>query len=512
MSKSTSINVIIVISVTILTKLFGLVKQMIIAGYYGMTGETDAFLLVSGTINDFGMSIFSALSIVFLADYIKRNKENRGTANVFTSNVICVFCGLFIPICILLEFFASQVIGLIAPGMEGAAMSQSVLMMQILCPMLIVLCLRTILNSILNANNEFWYGKSLGAIQSVILIVLSVLFYNKGIFVLVFALVVTYFVETGIGIYLVLKKKYYSFCRPKAIWSPEMKALLICMVPLFISNSLGEINALVARGISSNLGEGTISSLSYAQTLKQFVNSILISSTLTVFYTNIVTKSVNSKSNNIGEFVVKCINIYLVILMPISIITFVCSNDLISIVYGHGAVTFDSVGVTSQALLGYSIGFVPLAISGVLLRVYYSNSDTWYPLICNVFSVIVNVAFAIWLSSSYGILGITLATAVSYTVSCILLSLSLKKYVGKINWRKFSQSVGKIFLSSLLSAVSLLALNFLMIESHFIHLLFAIFITCLAFYVTLYFSKCEEFIYIISLSKDMKRKIINKIY
>lgn len=511
MSKSTSINVIIVISVTILTKLLGLVKQVIIASYYGMTGETDAFLLVSGTINDFGMSIFSALSIVFLADYIKRSKENNGRANIFTSNVIIVFCGLFIPICILLEIFAPQVIGLIAPGMEGESLSQSVLMMQILCPMLIVLCFRTILNSILDANNEFWYGKSLGAIQSIILIFLSVLFYRNGIFVLVFALVITYFIEAGIGFYLVIKKDYYRTCIPHKIWSPDMKALLICMVPLFISNSLGEINALVARGISSNLGEGTISSLSYAQTLKQFVNSILISSTLTVFYTNIVTKSVNSKSNNIGEFVVKCINIYLVILMPISIITYVCSNDLISIVYGHGAVTSDSVGVTSQALLGYSIGFVPLAISGVLLRVYYSNSDTWFPLICNVFSVIVNVAFAIWLSSSYGILGITLATAVSYAVSCILLSFSLKKYIGKIDWRYFIQSIGKVLFASLIAVVFINVLDIFTIESHIIHLLLIIVLTCFSFYIALYWTKCGELLYILKLSNELKKKITNKI-
>jgi len=512
MSKSTSTNIFIVIIVTILTKLLGLVKQIIIASYYGMTGETDAFLLVSGTINDFGMSIFSALSIVFLADYIKRNKGESGDANIFTSNVTCVFCGIFIPICVLLEFFAPQVIELIAPGMTGSAFSQAVLMMQILCPMLIVLCFRTIINAILDANNEFWYGKSVGAIQSIILIILSVLFYSKGVFVLVFALVITYFVETAIGLYVVLKKDYYRVCKPQSIWSSDMKALLICMIPLFISNSLGEINALVARGISSNLGEGVISSLSYAQTLKQFVNSILISSTLTVLYTNIVTRSVenNNKNKNLGEFITRCILIYLIVLLPVSLITYMCSSDLISIVFGHGAVTEDAVCVTSDALLGYSIGFIPLAISGVLLRVYYSNSDTWYPLICNVVSVLANVLSAIFLSKSIGILGVTIATGISYTVSCVLLSGKIRKYVGKINWRYIFISLSKIMLAFAFTLVVAFLLNLHKTESHIWNLVIISFCISIVFFTTLLFTKCYELRLIIQQVMQMLIKKTSK--
>ena len=59
-------NMFIVVIASGFTKLLGLMKQVIISNYFGRTGETDSFLLVSGTINDIGTALFSALAITFL--------------------------------------------------------------------------------------------------------------------------------------------------------------------------------------------------------------------------------------------------------------------------------------------------------------------------------------------------------------------------------------------------------------------------------------------------------------
>ena len=92
--NSTVQKMALVVSVSIITKLIGLVKQIIISYYFGMTGETDAFLLISGTVNDIGTALFSSLAVVYLADYIRIKKERNDYLNTFTSNVMVVYLSL----------------------------------------------------------------------------------------------------------------------------------------------------------------------------------------------------------------------------------------------------------------------------------------------------------------------------------------------------------------------------------------------------------------------------------
>ena len=504
MNKST-INFVIVIVITAITKLLGLVKQIVIANYYGMTADTDAFMLISGTINDLGISVFSALSIVFLADFIKK-KTTSSNVHIFTSNVLSfVFIILFFFV-ILLEIFAPEIVKLIAPGFSQETTALSIRFINVLAPMLIVLCIRAILNSILNAEKHFWYGKSFGAFQSIILILLTIVFYETGIYVLVIGLVISYVLEVVVGLIVIYKKKYYRFVLPKNIWNEETKLLLVCMLPLFLSNSVSEINALVARGVCSNFGEGVVTSLSYAQTLKQFVNSILISSTLTILYTNIVTKSIQSDSKkSLADYVSKSILLYIIILIPVTLVTLFSASDIVQLVFGHGAVSTVAVHNTSEALIGYAFGFIPMALSGVVLRVYYSNSNTTYPLVCSIMTVAINVILILTLSKSIGIMGVSIAASISTAISFLLLIGNIKQYIEKVNNMQVVKSLLKIVLSTIVTLVLVVMINRICKFTPVIQLAINVFVIFGSFYVLLLFLKSEELSFL--LSRVIPRKI-----
>lgn len=495
MNRNT-LNFVFVILITAITKLLGLVKQIVIANYYGMTADTDAFMLISGTINDIGIAIFSALSIVFLADFIKK-KNTTANVDLFASNVLAFFSVVLLFVVILIEIFAPQVVKLIAPGFSQETAALSTRFVIILAPMLMVLCIRTILTAVLDSEKHFWYGKSLGAFQSIVLIVLTVLFYKTGIYILVIGLVVAYLLEVVVGLFFVLKKKYYQIVTPNNIWNDETKTLLLCMLPLFLSNSVSEVNALVARGVCSNFGEGVVTSLSYAQTLKQFVNSILISSTLTVLYTNIVSKSIQADSKkSLSDYVSKSILIYIIILVPVTLVALFSATDIVRIVFGHGAVSEYAVNNTANALIGYAYGFIPLALVGVVLRVYYSNSNTTFPLICSIITVTINVVLILVLSDRIGIMGVSLAASLSTAVSFFLLLFKIRRYIDKIDTRQVARSLSKVLMASLVTIGIVLFVNQFINCPSIFKLLLNIFIVFGSFYLLLYVLKSEELKYL----------------
>ena len=496
-------NIFVVVGVSVLTKLLGLIKQIIISNYFGMTGETDAFLLVSGTINDIGTALFSALAIVYLADYIKIKERKIEQLHVFSTNVATVFLIIALIICVVVEVFAIQIVGIIAPGFSKEALLQARDYLRILAPMFVVLCARTIANSILDAEGKFWYGKSLGTIQSLCLIGATILLSKKyGVVTLVYALVITYIIELALGFWTVCRNGYYKISYSGKILTTEVKGMISCMVPLFISNSILDINALVARGASSMLGEGVVSALSYAQTLKQFVNTILITSTLTVLYTNLV-KKVTGKDDKINSFVLKSISIYLIILLPICLVTIFCAEDIVCIVYGRGAVTEEAVKITAQALRGYGFGFIPVALNGILLRTYYSFSETRYTMLCSVWSVIVNSVIAIFGAKYVGIIGITLAASISSLCSFVFLALGAKKRVGKINWNSLKVLVIKMLIAACITAIIAYKVNDnVTVLNQWWNVLIQTGIIGGSFYLSLAVMRCKELKYLTSVFKN----------
>lgn len=506
--KSSAYNIILVVLISVVTKIIGLVKQIVISYFYGMTGETDAFMLISGTINDIGTVLFSALAVVYLSDYIRIKKENSSFLNVFSTNVLVIFVSISLIVVLALEFFSPIFVGFLAPGFEGANYLQAVKYLKLLAPMIVLLCLRTFANSILDANSEYAYGKSLGVIQSSCLIIMAVFGYQSlGIEGLVYALIITYFIEVAIGFYLILKRQYYSIAKPNNMFGNDVRFLITCIVPLFISNSISEINAVVSRRAASLIAPGSLSALSYAQTLKQFVVSVLITSTLSVLYTNLTNKSVEGENKgSIVNYVLNSTCVYLLVLIPVTIITVFCRVDLVAIVYGHGAVSDSSVIETSKALLGYAFGFIPLAINGVLLRVYYSISNTKYPIFCNISCVFLNAVLVFLLSRYFGIVGISLASSISTFASIILLSFGVKKRFGRMDWTKLCPFLLKAVVSAVIASLVVFFVYPILGANPIIRLLIVFFISVVAFYVMILLLRCKEMKMIITFIKKSARR------
>lgn len=428
-------------------KLFGLIKQSVIASIYGTTVETDIFFVSSGIVSSIGVAIFSSLSITLLTLYIEKKSKSVLQANKLISDVLKVF----IPISFLLTVFFvlnSDIIARwIAPNYkfeQFKLLTQYIRIMSIsLCP----LCYYLIINSVLEANQEFIPGRTYALFQNLFIIIAALFFMKLGIMPLLIAFILAALAECLLV--TVRSRKYFSFINSGLSSKTEIKELLYLAVPLMIGNAIYEINDIVDKTISVRLGEGGVSFLTYGQSLNEIVSVIVISAVSTVLFSHYAKWVVNKEYDNIVDSVSKCVKVYVIIMIPITILTIICNQDIVKVFFGRGNFSDSSVVNTSRVLIGYAIGFAFICIRSVFLKCLYAFKDTKRTLWTGVIAISLNIILSITLSRICGVSGVALGTSVAMFISMILNFYSLKKHLPNLKIEGLFICMFKVFVASI---------------------------------------------------------------
>ncbi len=416
----------------VITKLIGFVKQTVIANFYGATGQTDAFFLSSGFVSDTSYLICTTLSITFLSMYIdSKNNETEEKRSAFTSSVIMVFEMLAFFVGVLIYVFSPQISSFLAVGYDADQLVSVVKYMHLFSFLIMLQVLITIWGTVLNAEKKFLPYQMIGAIQSIVIIFSIFCFSGKfGIYALVVSFILAYFCQF---LFLCLfAKKYIRVVRTNPLKDSRIKKLFRLIAPLLISYGIIEINQIVDKMVSTYLGEGVLSALSYSQVINSSINQLFVVSVGTVIFSYFTDYVSKGKEKEIKESLGQMLVLVSMILLPISIMLAFDAKEIVRVVYERGSFDQTAVNNTALAQTGYAFGLCFLGIRELLIRTHYAYQDTKRPTITSVISVLSNILLSVVLSRYIGILGITLASSISIGISVILLSITLRRHIKEL--------------------------------------------------------------------------------
>ncbi len=186
---------------------------------------------------------------------------------------------------------------------------------------------------------------------------------------------------------------------------------------------------MVDKSITSGLGAGAASSLSYCHTLEQLVTNIMIVNIGNVMFAHFAEFVAQDRIGDIQKTLSKTIDTLICCLLGISIITVFCSKDIVSIVYLRGKFTENATLLTSTALIGYALSFPAVAVRDITIKSMYAFKDTKHPMIASFISIAINITLSLILSKHIGILGISVATSISAYVGMMINAHFFKKHV-----------------------------------------------------------------------------------
>ena len=411
--------------IVILAKLLGFVKQIVTANAFGATIQTDLIYISEGLVANIDYLLIQTLATAFIPTYIHLKTTDSEKSKQFVSNVIKVFLFVTIIISTLVLFLAPYIAKVLAPSYTFELSAQLAFYLRIFAPVLIIIVELAVFNSLLKANEIFVPGELIGVNQSIILIVLVFLIGTKvGPDTIVIAFYV--YAIFNLIFLIVYSRKYWIVNQGNPFKDDSIHKMLAMMGPLLLGYSVVFVNQQVDKIIVSGLGEGTVTAMSYAAVLSNFV-STFIGSICGVLFTYITKNIAENKDKAAADLTVTSVLQIGTLLLPISVIVVMNSSDIVKIVFGRGKFDNVAIGNCSMALIGYGLMFVPFVMRELLSRFQYAYGDSKKPMINSTIAIFFNIIFSIILSKFLGVLGVTLATSLSVLVCGFLNLVSSRK-------------------------------------------------------------------------------------
>lgn len=503
-------TVLIIMILTIFSKISGLFRDIFLSYYYGASYISDAYI-VSITIPNviFGFVIVGLLA-GFIPMYSQVEKEEGiQSADIFTNNILnilLIFCTLFIFI---VSPFTDQVVGLFASGFDERTLLLTSSFTKVSIYAIYFSGMIALFTGYLQIKGNFALPSLIGLPFNVFIVVSIYLSTKLNLHVLSYGFVIA----TAAQLVFLIPSLTKNNFRFKAILNFKNKHVLLMglnSIPIILGASVNQINVLVDRTIASRILIGGVSALNYSSTLTGFIHAIFVWSITTAIFPMLSKLSVEKNFQDFKKIIKKSLVGVSILTFPITIGTLLFSQQLITLLYGRGAFDMNAVKITSEALFFYSFGIVGFGFRDILTKVFYSLHETKIPMFNAALGLMLNIVLNIILSRYLGIGGLALATSISATFTTILLFISVRKKIGPFGMKQISISFIKILFTSLVMGV-FAKLSYMYMLSYLpqtIALLIAISVGVVSYFVIIYFMKIEDIDVIVAMIKDrFSRKI-----
>jgi len=453
MTRSLKQIALVVTCGTLISKIGGLTRQLVIAGAFGVGAAYDAynyayvlpgfFLILLGGINGpFHNSIVSVLSR-------KTKKEGAYILSVINTFVSALL--IFITAIILLA--ADPLISIIGPGLAPDIHQIAVMQLKFMAPITLLSGFIGLGFGSLNANDEFLIPAISPFISSLIIIIFvggfwlyedSILESNKleiiGGIILGIATLIGAFLQWIIQIPTLISK---GLTRLNLVWDlrhPGVREVMKIIGPATLASGMLQINVFTDLFFASEI-VGAAAGLSYANFLVQAPLG-LISNGLLIPLIPTFSKLTNPNDReNLISRIRQGIMLSSASMIILGAILIALAMPIVTLVYARGAFETNATKLVAELLIAYGVGMPTYLGRDLLVRVFYALGDGVTPFRLSAIGIVLNIFFdwflvggpSPWgnqLSFNFGATGLVLATVAINLITCLALLMKLNSRLG----------------------------------------------------------------------------------
>ncbi|MDR3258841.1 MAG: murein biosynthesis integral membrane protein MurJ [Fusobacteriaceae bacterium] len=451
---------ILVMMITMISRLLGLVRATIIAYYFGASKTTDAYFSAFKISNFFRQLLGEgALGNSFIPIYnekIESLGEEKGKELIYSIlNLLFVFSTV---ITLLMMLFSKEIIDFVSAGFEPDTKSLASVLLKIMAAYFIFISLSGMICAILNNFKQFAVPASTSIFFNLAIIVSSLFFSKRfGIKALAFGVLIG-----GLFQFLVVLPSFFKTIRGYSFKinfkDPYLIKIFILICPMLVGIVARQVNALVDQIFASFLEEGGVSALENATRLYLLPVGVFGVSLSNVIFPSLSKSVAKNDLISAETSIVKGINILIFLVVPsIFVLTFYASN-IIRLTLSYGKFDEKAVFVTTGALIFYSIGLYFYTAIHLMTKAFYSMKDSKNPVIFSVASIIINIILNFVLMSPMKYRGLALATAIASAFNFFLLVIVFRKKYIKFKLNNIFIFFFKVLISS---TIALLASYFI---------------------------------------------------
>jgi len=450
---------LLIIAGTVLSRIFGFIRETAIAYQFGATAQTDAYLVASVIPMALSGLVAGAVAVAFIPVFTEyRLKAGEGEAWTMASTVINLTALLLVAGTAIYLLAAPFLVPLLGPGLASETQALAVHLSRLLAPTIIFIGLVGLATAVLNAYRHFTYPAfavllyNCGMIGGALL--LGRLMGISGLVLGAVAGAAAYLFALSVP--LAGKKNYY---RPtlEDLSHPGVKKVGLLVLPFIVGSAAAQLNLLVDRILASGLVEGSISALNFAIRVMQLPLGIFAGAAATAAYPFLAEQAAGEKADDLRRTFSEGLRMLWFIVFPLSMGLMVLGQPIIRLLFEWGAFNATATEMTAVALLCYSVGIFAHAANALLVRVYYSRQDMRTPVKLGLLAVGLNIALNLILVRRLAHGGLALASSVAATANCFLLAYCLRRRLGHLDGRRILRSAAKFAGGSLVMGIAVAA-------------------------------------------------------
>lgn len=421
---------------TFASRLFGFIRDMMIAAYLGSGPVAEAFLVAFSLPNMFRRFFAEgAFNMAFVPMFSKKlsgekdGEGDRDAAETFASDAFSMLGAALIAFTIIGTIAMPVLVWAMASGFAGdARFDMAVDFGRIAFSYILFISLVALLSGVLNSFGSFTEASFVPVLMNIMFIAAmfaaSKLGWDMGL-TLAWTVPVTGIAQLAFT-WFSARRLGFNLTPHWPKMTPDLKRLMIIAGPAVLSGGVVQINLLVGRQVAS-FTEGAVAWLSYADRLYQLPLGVVAIAIGTVLLPALSRHLRDKDEIAARDTFSRGMEFALFLTLPAAFALVIIADPLVSVLYGRGAWSLNDTYGTSVALAAYGLGLPAFVLHKVLQPLYYAREDSRSPFKFALISMVVNVVFAVALQPVLGFLAAALATTVSGWVMVIQLWFGARK-------------------------------------------------------------------------------------
>lgn len=461
----------IVAAATLISKIFGLVRQQAIAAAFGVGVAVDAYnyayvipgfllVLLGGINGPFHSAIVSVVA-----------KRDKREAVPLIETMTTLVGGILLLVTIALVVFAHPLIDVVAPGLSETAAGQeirdiAVMQFRIMAPMALLAGLIGIGFGSLNAADLYWLPSISPLFSSVALIgglgvlalslgdqIIDPRYATLGGLVLAWGTLLGAVLQWLVQVVVQWREGLGTLRLRFEFWRPGVREVMKVMGPATFSSGMMQINVYTDLWFASFIPQ-TASALGYAGLLVQTPLGI-ISNTLLVPLLPIFSRLAAPEHwPQLKQRIRQGLILTGLTMLPLGALMVALATPIVRVVYERYAFDRAASEFVAAILMAYGLGMFVYLGRDVLVRVFYALGDGQTPFRVSIANIFLNVLLDYFFIQWFGAPGLVLATMGVNVVSMVALLILLDRKIGGLPWLEWAAPIASLTILSLVTGVA----------------------------------------------------------
>jgi len=433
---------------TTISRIFGLIRDIVIARLFGAGMGWDVFIVAVRIPNFlrrlFAEGGFSQAFVPVLTEY----KEQRDDASVKALvDQTSATLGLVLFLVTLAGILAAPLLILVfAPGFDESKHVLASDMLKITFPYILFISLTAFAGSILNTYKKFAIPAFTPVLLNLSLIVCAIWLAPKmdiPITALAWGVLIAGIAQLLFQFPFLLRIKLF----PRPGFNKDKQGvnrILRLMLPTLFAVSIVQINLLVDTMFASFLPDGSISWLYFSDRMVEFPLGVFGIALATVLLPNLSSEHAKNETKKFSSMLDWGLRWVFVIAIPAAVGLAVLAVPVLTTLFQYDEFTPYATVMSGKSLLAYSLGLPAFILIKVFATGFFSRQDTKTPVKVGAIAMLANIALNFLLVGLLAHAGLALATSLSAILQAFLLFWLLRKeavYIPASGWLKFTLQI-----------------------------------------------------------------------